>query len=1375
MSKTPVRRLGLAVFVMASLVAGAETVLYVSPDGTGGGTSWEDAAGLEAAVATARAGAGGYELRLKGGLYTPSATVKLSDGISLCGGYTGVGEARDLVNSETIISGDAAKDDVWAHIDGETGKYDFWKNAPYPTTLPKIVVDDKIVVPDFKGQYDTYAPYTTQYAQQPLTNNLARILTIQADATCTVDGLTLACGGTGGWKNYSDKEDGYALGYGSCLLVSDGATATISNCRVVASCAQNTVVYFGGTSAKPSTVAVTGLTVANCRTCCMAALSMTDSAQVTIEGSLFSGNAHVGEYYTKNFYFKRGHAVALKVGAALTKLIDTAFERTVELKNGWYQQDHDCAAVLWLPYDGALRTDPDKLKNLRFVNNASYCGEGRPFPIVWLDQANIKLTGCLFQNNLCTSKSVNDGRTDSDVGSIINMPTAIHGSGYDADLVLLGSTVVSNKIVITPATGITAIYAAPVLTRGFGYVVNCTFSDNTVTLSKTAPGGCLVSLSRALMSVKVATDKPRPMWIHAENCTFAGATALPDVVDAGETYERNRSFVGNSILWATGAGADVARVQGFGAGAGNGVELGRCIVRRPDLLVGTPAVKVTDAIYGEDPLLEPLAYLNADDPVPVIRCGARPPALNASYDVRFWIRTTYSQYLYRYGYGIGSGTFRDRLDNEVKASDSLISDALGNARPAGGFTLGALQATAADDKATFVVRPVPAAGGTVDGATAPVTVVADIGTAGAVCTAAANPGYTFHAWRSCGAELSKEAAYAPTAAVAGSYYADATFLPDDKTITVQPGDDLQLAIDTLALCDGPATLVLSAGRYPIFESLVVRQKKPLTVKGDGTAILSGDPSGLAYWVNNAGTAKTAADGSKLRVFEEDGTFNEPCREDGELFWKTAVPGSALRTTYVLDMTSGLDDAGAGTTLVFSNVTFALGQLLVASAETTFDHCRILAAGTSADSPIIDCWTNITLVGTSFVANYGKGIYSGDNIVSTYTKSHVCLWTARDCEFRLNAGGAKNAGPCLNGFNADPLVVGTLFSSNVVSTTTASSLVFGRDLTTGVIRDSTFSDNLYTNTTATLLYAPYAGSLTVSNCCFRGNRQYNSSFPCSEKTSAAGRTCAWGALLASKYKPIALYDSSFLSNLVDVTGTPAEAVTNAIAAIVGCLDGTTLVNSHFEGNVARVHAPERDGLTVRSACYLAQNKNRYAFTGNSFYNNDADVDLFVVRYSRSYDWNCVNCIFWNDDSGYVPFAWADASLDAVNFWNCVIRNAPDNAQGEAESVVRYYGVRSTDPMFGPLVWQGGVCCRALTPGSSAVHHGTEVGYNGSGTRIFYRSDAKAWRQCANPGSDGGTLVADAADMFGTYARSLAHPDIGPVQQTVPPSGMLMIVR
>lgn len=42
-----------------------------------------------------------------------------------------------------------------------------------------------------------------------------------------------------------------------------------------------------------------------------------------------------------------------------------------------------------------------------------------------------------------------------------------------------------------------------------------------------------------------------------------------------------------------------------------------------------------------------------------------------------------------------------------------------------------------------------------------------------------------------------------------------------------------------------------------------------------------------------------------------------------------------------------------------------------------------------------------------------------------------------------------------------------------------------------------------------------------------------------------------------------------------------------------------------------------------------------------------------------------------------------------------------------------------------------------------------------------------------GSGGGALVADAADMFGTYARSLARPDIGPVQQTVPPQGMLIV--
>ncbi len=79
--------------------------IYVVPGGTGDGSSWANAAGIEDAITTAP---NNTELRLRGGIYNITATLAVTHRLTINGGYTGAGTTRNPVTNPSVLDGGGA-------------------------------------------------------------------------------------------------------------------------------------------------------------------------------------------------------------------------------------------------------------------------------------------------------------------------------------------------------------------------------------------------------------------------------------------------------------------------------------------------------------------------------------------------------------------------------------------------------------------------------------------------------------------------------------------------------------------------------------------------------------------------------------------------------------------------------------------------------------------------------------------------------------------------------------------------------------------------------------------------------------------------------------------------------------------------------------------------------------------------------------------------------------------------------------------------------------------------------------------------------------------------------------------------------------------
>ena len=112
--------LAWALCSLPALIAAGD-VFYVSPNGTGDGSSWADASPSLATAYAAAAAAGGGEVWMKAGTYVLTEAIPLKSGVAVRGGFAGTetsADAADPAANQTIVSGDVDGNNKWTVVGG---------------------------------------------------------------------------------------------------------------------------------------------------------------------------------------------------------------------------------------------------------------------------------------------------------------------------------------------------------------------------------------------------------------------------------------------------------------------------------------------------------------------------------------------------------------------------------------------------------------------------------------------------------------------------------------------------------------------------------------------------------------------------------------------------------------------------------------------------------------------------------------------------------------------------------------------------------------------------------------------------------------------------------------------------------------------------------------------------------------------------------------------------------------------------------------------------------------------------------------------------------------------------------------------------------
>ena len=1276
----------------------AFAVTYVKPDATGeeSGASWAEATSLEAAIQK-----GGVIYAAKG-IYYPAATLQLTDGIQLYGGFAGTGDeapdARDFSANETIVCGDTDKNDTWILYHPATG------TSEKLTTVP-VIKDGKINLPDFADVYETCAPNLSKSS-----SNLKRLVTVPEAANVTIDGFSFVGAG--------HADGGYAG-----LYVDGSAVATVVNCRFVACRGTRATVYVktGGS------LTFTKSSIEHCYADVMGVIDSPVNSTLVISDCRFIGNVR-----TASVYDQKGSAVI-------------CLDRGTRLSNSFFTRNYNCHTYANNTMESvcvgntSYANEGVTCSGCTFVHNSCYDTTGTMTPIVHWNVGGVPVENCVIASN--RTIVVSAAATVSAASAFAS--SAIYGAAT-------GLAIFDNELTVT-ATAATVVDAAPVMANRSVVcdltLLNSTVEDNAVTV--TANDGADVAVARGVL-FRPAEDSTARRALAVYNCTFMGETAGADVVYANPTEGGCGCVAYNCVFGTTHTTDTTPRVANLGVtsvAVGYGALLGAATVGAN--------VDVSDMLV-DDPLVGERAVVT-EGRIPIRLLGAAVPNVRRTADVCLGTRQARRLFWYRRP-GTTTWVLPSNYDKETTSpatydSKTMIGDALGVTRPVGAFTVGSAQTLAplAESGRTVVVRPDPADVGEIQGGLTHV-MAADVGSYALTATST-SADYSFNSWRTLEDEIvSTDNPYVISSPGQGTIVLVARFNPASVTYTFDLGEHGLFDVCGLAVTnvtfrpDDPVVvpaymleadyairrwspeLPATAGAVsetftPVYVTRVTRVETDgdladalaaaAVYPGEAQVLLTGGTHELAAAVTISGN---------VTLVGEDG----------------AVLKGASKQKWAID---GTADEDLSAVYCISNVTFVGSGVQPGLRPAVFTDCVFSNATAGGAFAALLAYTNVTCTGCTFADNV-----SAFHVLCSGSSLKVSC-TFADCSFVGNRNGDTSmaySGSTWynNGIvsieNAIGFFTNCEFRANVNSKSAGSRGVIDSGSYGPVqVVGSRFEDNVVTNGYQMIYFGYYADGQHVKDSVFLGNRVVGG-------TGATGQS---SMLRIQQTGKVQLNGNSFVSNVVDRVETGDKTADAMLVFAQGYLP--KFLNCYFEGN--RIRSQTASGATVPKASlvclYGTIGIYDYGCCNNTFYNNDAPDGCFNIASNmdgaRDNKWRFSNCIF-RDTAGTKPFVYSAEATMRAHVVNCILTPVEDDR-------IVYAGCQDAALAFDSLRLHKGRLVRPVSPRSVLRQTGATVERDKDNHCVWVTVGGS---RVIALGSTGGYLpnnppFTPIEDMFGVY--------------------------
>lgn len=502
----------------------------------------------------------------------------------------------------------------------------------------------------------------------------------------------------------------------------------------------------------------------------------------------------------------------------------------------------------------------------------------------------------------------------------------------------------------------------------------------------------------------------------------------------------------------------------------------------------------------------------------------------------------------------------------------------------------------------------------------------------------------------------------------------------------------------------------------------------------------------SVWRDRTG-ADVLRDGKKVRVMNDDGTFNAPDPADEELFWTPSYGVNALDAS---------GETATGESVVVDGFVFTTASLKFGKVPATVRNCRFFGCfhdwgivWGSASFTVEDCafdWCNGPAISSDLAD--GSSIITLLNVVVRH-------------EVANNQRGLGVYAP-----NVTLDIEGCAFERNYNVRAVGDGglgVVLGNDFSTMRIRGTRFVENLVSSNASAIVILPNYKPSVVSNCLFLANRVVG---------DRGDRSSAAACILNARRNDHVVDACSFVSNVIDRSEAKTKSgITLMPCSIVYSCYVAPIRRCTFDGNRVSAAASAEGVTPVCATLYSEGGNDSGCLFGNTFSGNDAATGEIVLNrhpVQTSGVIRVFNSIFWHPSDSYVPVA--RVGTGRICYRHCVVKNLP----ADADWIVDSEANRAGDPLLDDrLTTAEGLLVRR--PGTGAARHkGIPLYYDSSEPRKVAYQGGSGYVRCDTLGSSLLTAPYTAIpDALGQFPRARLKPDIGAVQAGA--SGLLLLLR